>query len=145
MQIVSVFIIVLLKTPSSSSAQCIARVYIICGKYNMSPIFHVHFQVWDIITGNLLDVLVGRHTLAFVTMADLSTNEDLLVLCSTSGSFLLLSLTLSPQPPYVKAHHNCSFHLDDSICSCKLSHDAFLLALGQDNGNIIVSILHGCI
>lgn len=142
-RLLTVFFILLLRTLSSSSAQCIDRVYIICGKYKMSSIFHVHFQIWDIITGNLIDVLVGRITQTFVTMVDLSSNEDLLVLCFTSGSFLLRSLTLLPRPPYVEVQDNYSFQLDDSIRSCKLSHDALLLALGQDTGNIIVSILCG--
>jgi hypothetical protein len=106
-------------------------------------LWHVHFQMWDITTGNLIDVLVGRHTQDCITMADLSSNEDLLVLCSTSGSFLLLSLTLSPHPPYMEVQDTFTFQLDVSIRSCKLSHDALLLALGQDNGNISVSILGG--
>lgn len=109
----------------------------------MSSVFYVHFQIWDIITGNLIDVLVGRHTQASISMADLSSNEDLLVLSSASGSFFLLSLTLSPHPPYVEVQDSYNFQLGDSIRSCKLSHDALLLALGQDNGNIIVSILGG--
>jgi WD40 repeat protein len=110
-----------------------------------SQSFPVHFQIWDIMTGNLIGVLLGRHNQAYITMADLSSNEDLLVLCSAGGSFLLLGLTLSPLEPYVQAQESYSFQLDDSIRSCKLSHDALLLALGQDNGNIIVSILDGVI
>jgi hypothetical protein len=103
--------------------------------------FNVHFQIWDIITGNLIDVLLGRHNQACVTMADLSSNEDLLILCFATGSFLLLRLMPLPHLPYVKLQDSYRFQLDDSIHSCKLSHDAFWLALGQDNGNIIVSIL----
>lgn len=84
---------------------------------------------------------MGRYTDVHVTMADLSSNENLLVLCGASGSFLLIQFTVLPHKPYVKVQDNYSYQLRDSLCSCKLSHDAHLLALGQDNGNIIVSIL----
>jgi hypothetical protein len=83
---------------------------------------------------------MGRHTEVHVTMADLSSNEDLLVLCAASGCFLLIHLTMLPNRPYVKVKDRYSYNSDGSLHSCKLSHDACLLALGQHNGNIIVSI-----
>jgi hypothetical protein len=97
--------------------------------------------MWDIITGNLNDVVVGRHRDVHITMADLSSDENLLVLCGASGRFLLIRLTVLPCEPYVKVEDSYSYELDDCLRSCKLSHDACLLALGQDNGNIVVSIL----
>jgi hypothetical protein len=93
-------------------------------------------------TSSLLDVLVDRYMYVHVTMADLSSNEDLLVLCATNKSFCLLYLRLLPGCPYVEVQDHYRFELDAYIHSCKLSHDACLLALGQDNGNIVVSILH---
>jgi hypothetical protein len=93
-------------------------------------------------TGSLLDVLVGRCIDVHVTMADLSSNEDLLVLCTTNKTFCLLRLRVLPDCPYVEVQDHFPFQLDAYVHSCKLSHDACLLALGQDNGNIIVSILH---
>jgi hypothetical protein len=95
-------------------------------------------------TGDLVRVVVGRYTGGHVTMADLSSNEDLLVLCGANGCFRLMRLTMSPHPPYVNLQEYSS-KLDNPIHSCKLSHDAHLLALGQDNGNINVSILVGVI
>jgi hypothetical protein len=93
-------------------------------------------------TGNLVQVLVGRYAGGHITVADLSSNEDLLVLCDANGSFRLKCLTMSPDPTYVN-NQEYSFKLDNSIRSCKLSHDAHLLALGQDNGNVNVSMLYG--
>jgi len=93
------------------------------------------------VTGNLVHVLVGRYTAGHVTVADLSSNEDLLVLCGANGSFRLICLTNSLDPPYVNVQQEYSYKLDNCICSCKLSHDTHLLALGQDNGNVIVSML----
>ncbi|KDR23382.1 Apoptotic protease-activating factor 1 [Zootermopsis nevadensis] len=95
-------------------------------------------KIWDILTGRLIDVLVGRYTDVHVTMADLSSNEDLLVLCGASGSFLLIRFTVLPDEPYVKVQGNYNYQLRDSLRSCKLSHDACLLALGQDTGNIVI-------
>ena len=92
-------------------------------------------------TGNLVHVLVGRYTGGHVTVADLSSNEDLLVLCGTNGSFRLICLTMSLDPPYVNVQQEYSYKLDNCIRSCKLSYDTHLLALGQDNGNINVSML----
>ncbi|XP_069696583.1 apoptotic protease-activating factor 1-like isoform X2 [Periplaneta americana] len=95
-------------------------------------------KVWETATGELLDVVIGRHVKAKVNMADLSQNEDLLVLCDDSGSFLLVHFSILSQPQRVKIQNNNTVFLDDSLCSCKLSHDAQLLALGQANGNIII-------
>jgi len=92
-------------------------------------------------TGKLVHVLVGRYAGGHVTVADLSSNEDLLVLCGASGSFRLLCLTMSVDPPYVNVQKEYRYKLDNCIRSCKLSHDTHLLALGQDNGNIDVSML----
>lgn len=92
-------------------------------------------------TGNLVHVLVGRYAGGYVTVADLSSNEDLLVLCGASGSFRLICLTMSVDPPYVNVQKEYTYKLDNCIRSCKLSHDTHLLALGQDNGNIDVSML----
>jgi WD40 repeat protein len=97
--------------------------------------------VWDVVTGNLVNVLVGRYTGGRVTVADLSSNEDLLVLCGANGSFRLICLNMSLDPPYVTVQKEYSYKLDNCICSCKLSHDTHLLALGHDNGNINVSML----
>jgi len=93
------------------------------------------------VTGNLVQVLLGRYNGGHVTDADLSSNEDLLVLCGTHGSFRLICLTMSLDPPYVNVQREYRYKLDSCIRSCKLSYDTHLLALGQDNGNINVSML----
>jgi hypothetical protein len=93
------------------------------------------------VTGNLVHVLVGRYAEGHVTVADLSSNENLLVLCGANGRFRLICLTNTLDPPYVNVQQEYSYKLGNCIHSCKLSHNAHLLALGQDNGNINVSIL----
>jgi len=93
------------------------------------------------VTGNLVQVLLGRYAGGLATVADLSSNENLLVLCGTNGSFRLICLTMSIDPPYVKVQQEYRYKLDNCIRSCKLSYDTHLLALGQDNGDINVSML----
>ena len=98
-----------------------------------------YLQIWETATGELIDVLLGRHSEAHVTMADLSESEDLLVLCDAGGNFLVTQLEETSLPPYLKIKDNQTFNMRDSLRSCKLSHGSKFLALGQDNGDIIVS------
>lgn len=99
--------------------------------------------MWDTLTGDLVHVLLGRSAGGQATAADLSSNEDLLVLCGANGSFRLICLTMTVDSPYVNVQREYCYKLDNCISSCKLSYDTHLLALGQDNGNINVSMLDG--
>lgn len=93
-------------------------------------------KVWDTLTGDLVHVLLGRSAGGHAKAADLSSNEDLLVLCGANGSFRLICLTMTVDSPYVNVKREYCYKLDNCISSCKLSYDTHLLALGQDNGNI---------
>lgn len=102
-------------------------------------------KVWNLEDGGF-DILFGDKTQnesakSSVTMASVSLDQSLLAITMADGSFEIYAIEVFQGA--IKLILNQEVKLDNSVRSCRFSENGKILALGHDNGNIVVRIVVG--
>lgn len=93
------------------------------------------------------DVVLPVHYDSKVTMVTITPKQDKIALTLTDGSFKVYSITQTEVDQVNDSTVQCTFCHDkridnkNALRSCCFSNDGRLLALGKENGDIVVSII----
>ncbi|GLG98574.1 Transcription initiation factor TFIID subunit 5 [Gryllus bimaculatus] len=99
-------------------------------------------KLWDVLSGELSQVLTGRLSKACITSADISEQFNVLVLADATCSFLVATLALHKDSPYISVTSvkakKIGNNENPAIQCCRISPLGDLIALGLHSGEILV-------